>query len=391
MYFAEFFAGVGLVNLALSSTGWECRWANDISPEKQRIYEQNFDHQNFVLGNIWDYAEEFETIPDECFLYTASFPCTDMSLAGERRGLAGKESGTLNAVLRIIENKATTNKHPYLIMLENVQGFLTSHDGADVRFTISELNRLGYVVDIIELDAVYFSPQSRPRVFLFAARNEIADSIMTIRGKESFFDAWRSHFEANPLLRTDKIRRIFDKDHNLKIGLFDIPSPPRRLSTLSDIIETDLNANDSAWWSSARKDHLYSQMSDLHKKHLNIMTASKVISYGTVYRRTRNGKSFAELRTDGVAGCLRTPRGGSSKQILIKAGQGNWAVRLLTPREYARLQGVHDSFILPTNDNQGYFAMGDAVCVPAIEFLSKHVLTPTYDAVMSRAVHAARI
>jgi DNA (cytosine-5)-methyltransferase 1 len=92
----------------------------------------------------------------------------------------------------------------------------------------------------------------------------------------------------------------------------------------------------------------------------------------------RSGKSMAELRTDGIAGCLRTPRGGSSKQILVCAGHGNWNVRLLTPREYARLQGVRDDFILPDNTNKGYFAMGDAVCVPAIEHLSKYALTPVY-------------
>ena len=86
---------------------------------------------------------------------------------------------------------------------------------------------------------------------------------------------------------------------------------------------------------------------------------------------------MAELRTDGIAGCLRTPRGGSSKQILVRAGNGGWGVRLLTPREYARLQGVRDSFVLPKNVNKGYFAMGDAVCVPAIEHLSKYALHQT--------------
>jgi DNA (cytosine-5)-methyltransferase 1 len=92
----------------------------------------------------------------------------------------------------------------------------------------------------------------------------------------------------------------------------------------------------------------------------------------------RYGKSMAELRTDGVAGCLRTPRGGSSKQILICAGKGSWSVRLLTPREYARLQGVRDTFLLPDNANKGYFAMGDAVCVPVIRFIAENILEKIY-------------
>lgn len=384
MYFAEFFAGVGLVNLAISPSGWECRWANDISAEKQRTYEKNFGSKHFALGDIWDYVNTPSSIPEECFLYTASFPCTDMSLAGERRGLAGEESGTLNAVLRIIEKKKLVGTHPYLVMLENVQGFLTSHGGADVEATISEFNRLGYVVDVVELDAIHFSPQSRPRVFLFAVREEIASEVMDVRGGESVLDPWWSHFESNPLLRTEKIRRILEGRPDLKVGAFTIPKPPRRKEALNDIIEVNLNEIGAAWWSQSRKDHLYSQMSDLHKAVLNKMISKTDYVYGTVYRRTRNGKPFAELRTDGVAGCLRTPRGGSSKQILIRAGKGDWAVRLLTPREYARLQGVDDSFKLPDNENQGYFAMGDAVCVPAVEFLSRHVLTPTYELVTRR-------
>ena len=90
-------------------------------------------------------------------------------------------------------------------------------------------------------------------------------------------------------------------------------------------------------------------MNEAHTAKLKNALEKDFLSYGTVYRRMRKGKSTAEYRTDGIAGCLRTPKGGSSKQILIQAGFGVWKVRLLTPREYARLQGVRDDFILPTN------------------------------------------
>ena len=88
----------------------------------------------------------------------------------------------------------------------------------------------------------------------------------------------------------------------------------------------------------------------------------------------RKGKTTAEVRFDGIAGCLRTPRGGSSKQILARSGKGAIDFRLLTPREYARLQGVNDEFILSENDNESFFAMGDAVCVPAISWIAQNYL-----------------
>ena len=85
---------------------------------------------------------------------------------------------------------------------------------------------------------------------------------------------------------------------------------------------------------------------------------------------------MAELRTDGIAGCLRTPRGGSGRQILFKAGFGKFQVRLLTPRECARLQGVPDDYKIEVRANQALFGFGDAVCVPAVGWIARHYLTP---------------
>lgn len=378
MNFAEFFAGVGLVHEALSKSGWKCVWANDICERKQETYVANFGNSVFQLGDVWSYVKSPQLIPDQCFLYTASFPCTDLSLAGARKGLAGEQSGALHAVLKIIEKKKQNSNNPYLIMLENVRGFLTSNEGGDVVFTVKKLNQLGYVVDLIELDAIYFTPQSRPRVFLFAVRSEIAGKVMKLTAGNKISDSWWRCFESNSCLRTKKIKNIIETNQKLKWGILNLPRPPKRMVMLSDIVEMDLDSCSKIWWNKDRKNYLFSQMSALHVELLKKMINKNEYSYGTVYRRTRQGVSFAELRADGIAGCLRTPRGGSSKQILICAGFGQWSVRLLTPREYARLQGVDDRFVLPKNLNQGYFAMGDAVCVPAVKFISDHILTYVY-------------
>jgi DNA (cytosine-5)-methyltransferase 1 len=108
--------------------------------------------------------------------------------------------------------------------------------------------------------------------------------------------------------------------------------------------------------------------------------ASPTERYATVYRRVRYGKSMAELRTDGVAGCLRTPRGGSSRQILLVAGMGAVRARFMTPREYARLMGA-PQYTINVPDNQAYFGFGDAVCVPVIQWIGQRVLNPLVDGV----------
>lgn len=378
--FAEFFAGVGLVREGLEPNNWSCVWANDICPDKREAYAANYGDEHFFLGDVWDVVLEEDSIPDDTFLYTASFPCTDLSVAGGRAGLAGKHSGTLNAVIEILRKKEARCSHPKVVLLENVRGFLMSHQGRDVHYTLNALSELGYCVDVLELDAVHFTPQSRPRVFVVAVQESLAKEVMHLKSRDNVLDTWWTHFDRNPEVRSKRVRDIVLKNPDLNWGVVDFPWDFRPSHDLSDVVEKDISPDDVRWWNKERQEHLYSQIKEDHKAILHEMMARNELSYGTVYRRMRKGFSRAELRTDGFAGCLRTPRGGSSKQILIQAGFGEWGVRLLTPREYARLQGVRDTFKLPTNANKGYFAMGDAVCVPVIEFLSKNVLDPIYDA-----------
>lgn len=377
--FVEFFAGVGLVREGLEQDEWQCLFANDLSQDKQETYVENFGDSDFHLDDIWNIANNVEQIPNNAFLYTASFPCTDLSVAGNRAGLAGIHSGTLNAVFEILSKKEAIKQNPKVVLLENVKGFLTSHKGEDIINTVRLFSELGYYVDIVELDASYFTPQSRQRVFIVAVEQELAQHVMLLKEKNTALDNWWSLFEQYPKLRSDKLKNVILRSENLNWGLFDFKFDRGINNKLEEIIETNISEDSKLWWNSERKENLYQQMNDAHKEKLNNNINNDVLTYGTVYRRMRKGKSTAEYRTDGVAGCLRTPKGGSSKQILIQAGKGSWSVRLLTPREYARLQGVRDTFKLPDNVNKGLFAMGDAVCVPVINFLSENILSPAFN------------
>ena len=109
------------------------------------------------------------------------------------------------------------------------------------------------------------------------------------------------------------------------------------------------------------------------ERHWTRLNAAPAV-YATGYRRTRNGTQRLELRFDGIAGCLRTPEGGSSKQYLVVQRDGVSHARLLTVRETARLMGAPDSFRLPGSKNDGYKAMGDAVAAPVAKFLGETFL-----------------
>lgn len=163
---AEFFAGIGLVRAALEPLGFAVVFANDIEPKKHRLYRLHFgDCPEFRVGDI--HLIGAADVPDVDAV-TASFPCTDLSLAGKRKGLAGEQSGAFHELTRIIEEMG--QRRPLIVLLENVLGFATSHGGQDLRAVLLRLNGLGYECDLFILDARWFVPQSRPRMFVVGRR-----------------------------------------------------------------------------------------------------------------------------------------------------------------------------------------------------------------------------
>src|SRR5208337_4622987 len=102
---------------------------------------------------------------------------------------------------------------------------------------------------------------------------------------------------------------------------------------------------------------------------------------GGIYKRMRLDEQGlktqrAEIRFDDLAGCLRTPVGGSSRQSILIVEGDKVRSRLLSPREAARLMGLPESYILPKNYNEAYHLAGDGLVVPVVGFLGAHMLGP---------------
>lgn len=373
MTFLEFFAGIGLMRMGLERGGWSLQFANDIDEQKRDMYASHFKdgEKHLVLGDI--HAIPVDQIPSAT-LATASFPCNDLSLAGSRHGLVGKQSSAFWGFIRVIEEMG--QRRPPLIMLENVPGFLTSHGGRDFQEALLALNRLGYAVDAFILDAARFVPQSRQRLFVIGMQRPGQEAL---RVKDRKRDYASQGFESD--VRPKALASFIAAHPEIDWNICDLPAQPALSAGLRDILE-DLPHDAPEWWSAERAEYLLNQMSPRHRAVAEEMIAGEGWSYGTVFRRMRSGKSMAELRTDGIAGCLRTPRGGSGRQLLFKAGQGEFHVRLMTPREAARLMGA-DDYAITVSLNQALFGFGDAVCVPVIEWIATHYLNP----VVSRLTH----
>ena len=237
------------------------------------------------------------------------------------------------------------------------------------------MNRLGYDVDAFIVDAAHFVPQSRKRLFVVGTRG-IAES------SDNFGLAL-----AQTDLRPSALASFIVSHRQIRWCLRCLPRLPSSAKTVESIIET-IPAVSNLWWPEERAAYLLGQMSPKHRETAERMIAARLVSYGTVFRRVRHGKCMAELRSDGIAGCLRTPKGGSAKQILFEAGRGTYRVRLMTPRECARLMGA-DDFALRVNRDQALFGFGDAVCVPVIEWIAENYLNRVAESLSPEQIAAS--
>lgn len=341
----EFFAGSGLVAYGLQGM-FVPVWANDISEQKAAVYEANIGDDHFKLDDIKNICGK--DLPF-AHLSWASFPCQDLSLAGSLRGIHASRSGLVWEWLRVLDE---IERKPKILLLENVTGLLSTNCGYNYRVLHTALVERNYNCGAIVLNAAHFVPQSRPRVFIIAVQKDCAVPSELIGDSPCWL-----HNKAASVLGSSLPGWIWWKTER----------PTRQHNTLKDVIENDVPFD---------KDHVLKLIPKPHQEKL----ADHDVVYATGYRRTRHGEQRLELRFDGVAGCLRTPEGGSSKQYLVVKKGNEVHARLLTVREVARLMGAPDSFVLPGSYNDGYKAMGDAVAMPVAQFIGERFLTKLAEA-----------
>jgi DNA (cytosine-5)-methyltransferase 1 len=366
--FYEFFAGGGMVRTGFGPD-WRCLFANDFDHKKAVSYRANFrDEDVLATDPIGDLMAN--DIPGQANLAWASFPCQDLSLAGAGAGLKGERSGTFWPFWRLMKALIEDERPPQMIVLENVCGTITSHGGKDFSLICKAFVDAGYSVGAMVIDAKLFVPQSRPRLFIIGVheKTEIPTNLI---------DAAPS-----PRWHTKAIVAAYGKlPGNVRSEWlwWNLPMPRSRRLSLADIIED--NPITPQWFSQAKTKRLLAMMSDINRDKLRKAKQVGRRVVGGVYKRTRSDEEGqkvqrAEIRFDEVAGCLRTPGGGSSRQVIIIVEGQSVRARLISTRETARLMGLRDTYRLPENYNEAYHLTGDGVVVPVVRHLAKYIFEP---------------
>lgn len=378
--FYEFFAGGGMARAGLGD-GWTCLFSNDFDHKKSATYRKNWGDDVLKTADVRHVKTA--DLPNRANLIWASFPCQDLSLAGGGAGLKGDRSGTFWPFWDVVKGLVDEDRAPEMIALENVCGTLNSHNGEDFAAICAAFQRAGYRYGALVVDAALFVPHSRPRLFILGVRGDVEVPNDLIGDDASL--AWHSRTLCNSFANLPpKLRQSW--------LWWNMPAPAKRNTTFAELIEE--TPSGVHWHTAAETKRLLDMMSKINRAKVEQAKKAGCKMVGALYKRTRRDENGfkvqrAEVRFDDVAGCLRTPAGGSSRQLIMVVDGKKVRSRLISSRETARLMGLPDEYELPENYNEAYHLTGDGVVVPVVRHIAEHIIEPVLLAPGKRSRTAA--
>jgi DNA (cytosine-5)-methyltransferase 1 len=317
--FIDLFAGIGGFRLAMQNLGGKCVFTSEWDKEAQKTYRANFGEIPF--GDITkEHVKNY--IPDNFDVLCAGFPCQAFSIAGKRGGFEDTRGTLFFDVAEIIKRKK-----PKAIFLENVKG-LRNHNGGRTLATILNVlrNDLNYFVPEPQIiNAKNFGvPQQRERIYIVG----------------------------------------FRKDTGIKE--FEYPKPTKKKVTFANVKERKVPPT---------------------KYFLSTQYVQTLINHKARHEGKGNGFGYAIIPDDGIANSIVVGGMGRERNLVIdkritdytptthiKGVVNRDGIRKMTPREWARLQGFPDKYVIPVADASAYKQFGNSVAVPAIQATANNIL-----------------
>lgn len=321
----DLFAGIGGIRLGFDQAfGKKIKtvFVSEWDKPAQKTYTDNFNDDFSIAGDITQIKESEIPSFDICL---AGFPCQAFSLAGKHQGFnddyKGKCRGTLfQDVVRICEYHK-----PKVIFCENVKG-LTIHDhGNTFKIIKGAFEQIGYNVYTQILNSKDFGvPQNRERIYIVCFRSDIDSTA------------------------------------------FEFPKPTGKKVCIKDVLENSPIPS---------------------KYYLSETYMQTLINHKARHAAKGNGFGYEIRDLNGIAGAIVCGGMGRERNLIVDAREHSIVpmthvkgkinsdnVRKMTPREWARLQGFPDSYILNSADTHLYKQFGNSVTVNVIQAIADNIL-----------------
>ncbi len=320
----DLFAGIGGIRLGFEqafSGRLDTVFVSEWDEHAQKTYHANFLDLKPIAGDITQ-IDEHDIPPFDICL--AGFPCQAFSLAGQRKGFADDYKGMSRGTLFFDVARICSHHKPKVIFCENVKGLIIHDKGRTFRIIVGTLEQMGYKVFHKVLNSKDFGvPQNRERVYIVAFRNDIAPD------------------------------------------LFRFPAPTGERKCIGDILESE--AVPARYYLS----ETYLETLKRHKAR---------------HESKGNGFGYVIRPLDDVAGAIVCGGMGRERNLIIDKRQTDLhptthikgeinreGIRKMTPREWARLQGFPDEYMLPLADVHMFKQLGNSVTVPVIRAIAEKI------------------
>lgn len=317
--FVDLFAGIGGFRMALQNLGGRCVFSSEWDKQAQKTYLLNYGEVPF--GDITKESTK-AYIPDNFDILCAGFPCQAFSMAGKKLGFEETRGTLFFDVAEIIRRK-----QPKAFFLENVKGLLIHDKGKTIQTILKVLREdLNYYVpDPQVINAMNFGvPQHRERVYIVGFRKD------------------------------------------LNVNEFTYPTPTDNTKTFADIKEEQVVSA---------------------KYYLSTQYIKTLVAHKERHTAKGNGFGYEIIPDNGVANAIVVGGMGRERNLVIdnrlkdftpvtniKGEVNRNGIRRMTPREWARLQGFPDNFIIEVADASAYKQFGNSVAVPAIQATAEEII-----------------
>lgn len=390
MKFIDFFAGIGGFHSGLENAGHEMVGWVEWDKFARQSYEAMYDTEGKYTANDIKSIKDGKELP-EADLWAFGSPCTNISLAGNRKGLQGEQSSMFFEVIRLLKDRTWEEKPSYLLM-ENVKNLLGSNKGFDFFRVLYEMDEAGYDVEWEVFNSSWVIPQNRERVYIIGHKRGIEyKPVFPInRGeleKKRKYNVLRDVLEASVdskfYLSKDKVEQLLVNDKKstfLNTG---------KVKIFGNTSNTGHGSEDVL-----QEDGVSKTLTATNYNH-PVKVATEVKQVGNISHSTsfggnpQTGRVYDET---GLSPTLNTMQGGGREpKVLVKpsftltaadrhgillSNGKTYVIRKLTPLECWRLQGFTDEQFnrakeAGVSNSQLYKQAGNAVTIPVVEAIGE--------------------
>ena len=336
----EAFAGIGSQAVALRKLSKEFGFYLNVEGISE-IDKYAIDSYKAIHGNVFNFGDIaiINALPNNIDIFTYSFPCQDISLAGERKGLA-KGSGTRSGLLWEVERLLKISDKPKVLLMENVSALVSENHIEDFKKWLIELEKLGYTTYWERLNAKdYGVAQNRDRVFAVSILGEY------------------NYDFPKPFPLKSKVRDILEESVDKRFYLSD-KAVKGMLNTTYATGKFENRVLDHEGISSTLCARDYKD--------------PKCIVVGALDMKG-NDQIRRVYSKDGISPTLTASEGGHRQPKFLEGKK----VRKLTPREYWRLMGFSDQDFEKAakvcSNSQLYKQAGNSIVVDVLYYIFKNL------------------